>query len=267
MNFDFSLLLVVLVGICGAITLLDTLWLAPRRRAHAEASSEAGTLSKQLGPDDQRGAAAMPIWIEYPRSFFPVLFIVLLLRSFLFEPFQIPSGSMLPTLRIGDFILVNKYAYGLRLPVLGTKIVDIGEPARGDILVFKYPVDERINYIKRIIGLPGDKIVYSDKRITINGQPLEYNLTAATRRVEFLTETLGDIEHQLQVTLGMIERTEGSWTVPEGHYFVMGDNRDNSSDSRRWGFVPEANIVGKAFAIWMHKPGLIPSFSRNGAIQ
>jgi signal peptidase I len=203
-----------------------------------------------------------PVAVEYSRSFFPVILIVLLLRAFLFEPFRIPSGSMMPTLLIGDFILVNKFSYGMRLPVLNTKIVEIDEPKRGDIVVFRYPRQPSIDYIKRVIGLPGDRIGYWDKTIYVNGQATKQvsigrylgvgqgaNMTGA----EELIEDLNGIEHSILINRGFSTgRDDDVFVVPPGHYFVMGDNRDNSNDSRFWGTVPEANLVGKAIFIWMN---------------
>ena len=201
-----------------------------------------------------------PIIIEYARSFFPILLIVLVLRSFIAEPFRIPSGSMMPTLLVGDFILVNKFTYGIRLPVINTKIVALNEPQRGDIVVFRYPKDPTVDYIKRVIGLPGDKIAYQDKTLIINGTPVnsislgEYqgvgqgsDMTGA----EHLSENLTGVEHDI-LNRPYALSAEGVYTVPEGYYFMMGDNRDNSNDSRYWGFVPEQNLVGKAFFIWMN---------------
>ncbi len=247
MDIDFSLVLVILVFLCGVVTLLDRLIFSKKRVA--------------------TGVQQEPAWIEYPKSFFPVLLVVLLLRSFLLEPFTIPSGSMFPTLEQGDYILVNKYTYGLRLPVIGTKIISIGEPKRGDVMVFRYPEKPSINYIKRVVGLPGDKIAYFNKKLTINGKPLEYQLIAQTSEKQVWQEQLGHINHQIWNFIFIDLGIEGEWTVPAHSYFVMGDNRDNSRDSRVWGFVPDRNVVGKAFAIWMHKPDWIPSFSRNGLIN
>ena len=200
-----------------------------------------------------------PLLIEYARSFFPVVLIVLLLRSFLAEPFRIPSESMMPTLLIGDFILVNKFTYGIRLPVFNTRIIELNEPARGDIVVFRYPKDPTIDYIKRVIGLPGDKITYDHKKLYVNDQEVTYkslglyegigqgvNMTGA----EQLLENLTGIKHQILVKHDE-PSAEGVYVVPKDSYFVMGDNRDNSRDSRYWGFVPEENLVGKAFFIWM----------------
>ncbi|MDD1620667.1 MAG: signal peptidase I [Methylococcaceae bacterium] len=217
-----------------------------------------------------------PLMVEYARSFFPVVLIVLLLRSFLVEPFRIPSGSMMPTLLIGDFILVNKFSYGVRLPVLNNKIIEMGEPKRGDIVVFRFPKDPSVDYIKRVIGLPGDRIAYFDKKLMVNGQTVKQvsigryqgvgqgaNMTGAER----LEEDLQGIEHSILVSHG-VSSVEDVFVVPKGQYFVMGDNRDNSNDSRYWGFVPEANLVGKAFFIWMNwdweNSGI--AFSRLGTV-
>jgi signal peptidase I len=205
-------------------------------------------------------AAGEPLIVEYAHSFFPVLFIVLLLRSFVVEPFRIPSGSMMPTLLIGDFILVNKFTYGIRLPVVGEKLLEIGEPARGDIVVFKFPQDPSVDYIKRIIGLPGDRIAYYNKTLYVNGQAV-----AQTRLADYLgagqgasmtgaallTEDLTGVTHDILVREGQ-PGVQGEFQVPAKNFFVMGDNRDNSNDSRYWGTVPEANLVGKAFMIWMN---------------
>lgn len=200
-----------------------------------------------------------PWLVEYARSFFPIVLIVLVLRSFLAEPFRIPSGSMMPTLLVGDFILVNKFTYGIRLPVINKKVFPLNEPARGDIVVFRYPKDPSVDYIKRVIGLPGDRIVYDNKKLYVNDQPVNYvslgryegvgqgqDMTGA----EHLLENLTGVEHSVLVRNEAVS-AEGVYVVPEGSYFVMGDNRDNSNDGRYWGFVPEQNLVGKAFFIWM----------------
>jgi signal peptidase I len=214
-----------------------------------------------------KGVAQEPAnWIvEYAISFFPVLLFVLVLRSFLVEPFQIPTGSMIPTLKVGDFILVNKYAYGIRLPVVGTKIIDVGDPERGDSMVFIPPHEEEY-FIKRVIGLPGDRVRYQNKTIYINGveqiQVFQQEIREfRPRQLEF-EETFGDRPHAIYRNLYNDPRVQ-EWLVPEGHYFMMGDNRDQSNDSRFWGFVPDENVVGRAFAVWMHKdPGLsMPTFS------
>ncbi len=202
-----------------------------------------------------------PLLVDYAKSFFPILLVVVVLRSFVAEPFRIPSGSMIPTLEIGDFILVKKYSYGIRLPVLHTKIFETGEPKRGDVVVFRYPPQPDVNFIKRLIGLPGDQIEWTpDKKLIINGKHVAYKKDGLYKtkdrldrdtKVSKLTETLpNNITHDLIV---FPSRTRpGKWVVPKGHYFMMGDNRDNSSDSRFWGFVPEENLVGKASFVWMH---------------
>ncbi len=264
MNFDFPAFLVLASALTGGIWLADALLFAPRRRRLA---AEAAGADPAAPPPVLRE----PVVVEYARSFFPVIFIVLLLRSFVVEPFRIPSNSMMPTLLTGDFILVNKYAYGLRLPVLNTKFIPIGEPRRGDVVVFKFPVDGKTDYIKRVVGVPGDEVYYRDKTIFVNGQPQgqvpigRYNgeasgavMTGAREAVE----TLDGVEHKTLIRQGLPDLppgcrilADGPVKVPPGHYFVMGDNRDNSNDSRCWGFVPEDNLVGKAFAIWMHWDG------------
>lgn len=270
MDIDFPLILVTLTFATGLIWLADRLFLRSRREARLSESSSGGTGSVSSGErtGEEQDEASEPYLVELSRSFFPVLAIVLVLRSFLVEPFQIPSGSMLPTLQVGDFILVNKFAYGLRLPVLRTKIVPIGEPERGDVMVFKYPKDGETNYIKRVIGLPGDKISYHDKTLAINGKVIESDFVANLPPVELREENLEGVHHN--ILLNHTRRGldgEGDWVVPQGHYFMMGDNRDNSNDSRYWGFVPEDLVVGKAFAIWMHLESWIPSFDRVGLIK
>ncbi len=268
MDIDFPLVLVVLTFATGLIWLADKLFLRERRLADYRASGDAG----EVGDDHsgQMEEPKEPYLVDLSRSFFPVLAIVLVLRSFLVEPFQIPSGSMLPTLEVGDFILVNKYAYGLRLPVAGTEVVPMGDPQRGDVMVFRYPEDRQTNYIKRVIGLPGDKIQYRDKQLFINGEQVESRFIARLPPVELRRENLGEVEHDIFLTMGRPGKSgEGEWLVPEGHYFVMGDNRDNSNDSRYWGMVPDELVVGKAFAIWMHWKSLtsLPSFDRVGGIE
>ncbi|MGR8980222.1 MAG: signal peptidase I [Gammaproteobacteria bacterium] len=208
----------------------------------------------------QYDANKEPLVVEYAHSFFPIVLIVFILRSFLFEPFRIPSASMMPTLLIGDFILVNKYTYGIRLPVINKKIIELNEPERGDIVVFRFPKDPETDYIKRVIGLPGDKVAYYDKKLFINGAPVpQSSLGTYIGRgqgndmtgSEHLLEDLTGAEHSILVRNG-VPSVEGAYVVPKGHYFVMGDNRDNSNDSRYWGPVPEENLVGKAFYIWMN---------------
>ena len=245
---DFSLLLVVLTALSGLIWLFDSLFL---RRARMDRAVQ----HQVTRPRD-------PVIIEYSRSLFPVLLIVLLFRSFLFEPFKIPSGSMIPTLLIGDFILVNKYAYGLKLPVVHTRILPLGEPKRGDVIVFRFPENPAINFIKRLVGLPGDTISYRDKKLFVNGEPVgaepagrytTVDVKCATPRsdAQRFREMLGSVEHDILLHEGSRGR-DGQWVVPAGHYFVMGDNRDRSNDSREWGFVPEANLMGRAVGIWMN---------------
>lgn len=208
--------------------------------------------NKRLPPDQKQ----MPLQLDLAKSFFPILIIILILRSFVAEPFRIPSGSMIPTLEIGDFVLVKKYSYGLRLPIIQTKIIDTGKPKRGDVVVFRYPPKPEINYIKRVIGLPGDHIKWTaDKKLIINEQAVSYKSEGSHKikdgAADKFKETLpNDEPHDL--ILFDNPATTGEWVVPEGHYFMMGDNRDKSSDSRSWGFVPEANLVGKASLIWMH---------------
>ena len=194
-----------------------------------------------------------PILVEYARSFFPIVLIVLLLRSFIAEPFRIPSGSMMPTLLVGDFILVNKFTYGIRLPVINKKIIELSEPNRGDIVVFRYPKDPTVDYIKRIVGLPGDKVVYSNDlpvQQTSLGSYQGLGQGEEMSGAEDLLENLTGVEHRILIRNGT-PTVEFVYVVPEGNYFAMGDNRDNSNDSRYWGPVPEANLVGKAFFIWM----------------
>lgn len=284
MSLNFPLLLVIAVAVCGFLALIDLLFFAPRRRSAIAAysrqvSEPEESVLKQLNRE--------PVLIEYGKSFFPVLAIVLVLRSFIVEPFQIPSGSMKPTLEVGDFILVNKFAYGLRLPVLDTKVIPIGEPQRGDVMVFRYPSDPSVNYIKRVVGLPGDRIRYSSsKKLYINDQLVAETLLGQEPRslgsAELYSEKLGKVEHMIRKELGHYRMEPGrEWVVPAGHYFMMGDNRDNSNDSRYWndpsipadllGMVPDRNIVGKAFAIWMSWPDPklknLPSFSRDRVIH
>ena len=219
--------------------------------------------------------------VEFFNSILPVLLVVLVVRSFLFEPFTIPSGSMLPTLKVHDFILVNKFAYGVRLPAIHTKVLETGTPARGDVMVFRYPENPAQSYIKRVVGLPGDTVTIRGAELFINGDKVERRLISSTdsaRSQEAVyVESLGEVEHLINhqwllnpYTGQLVSRSpEGEWQVPEGNYFVMGDNRDNSRDSRFWGFVPESHVAGKAVLIWMHWPALfsIPDFSRNGALD
>lgn len=253
MSVDFPALLVALVVLTGLIWLVDSLFLARRRRLDAaNATGETGE-----GAPRRR---ASPRLVEYARAFFPVFLVVLLLRSFVVEPFRIPSGSMMPTLLIGDFILVNKFDYGIRLPVIDEKIIDIGRPKRGDVVVFRYPENPSIPFIKRVIGLPGDTVSYYDNRLYINGKRIEevpdgiyhgfwsgQNMTGASVYIE----RLGQVRHRILIEPGY-PTAEGTWKVPPHSYFVMGDNRDNSRDSRYWGFVPDKDLIGRAFLVWFN---------------
>ena len=257
MSFDFPALLVGATLFTGLAWALDAAFLAPRRRQKAASLVQGGAAE-----DSDQVAVILkePTWVEYCKSFFPVILAVLLLRSFLVEPFRIPSGSMMPTLLVGDFILVNKFAYGIRLPVLNTKVIDIDEPERGDVVVFRYPKDPSVDYIKRVVGLPGDTIRYTNKVVYVNGQPAGQvpagvylgkgsgvSMSGASKR----REQLGDRQHDILV-MPRTPGVQGEYVVGEDEYFVMGDNRDNSNDSRYWGTVPEENLVGKAFRIWMN---------------
>ncbi|MEM0953988.1 MAG: signal peptidase I [Pseudomonadota bacterium] len=279
MNIDFPLLLVVLVFGSGLIWLGDLLFLAPgRRSAVAQLQRDYPDWSNTTSPQAQEFAersqevAREPVLVEYARSFFPVLFLVFVLRSFLVEPFQIPSASMVPTLQVGDYILVNKFTYGVRLPVLRTKVLELNSPQRGDVMVFFPPHKNDTYYIKRVVGLPGDTVRYIDKKLYINGELMPQELLAqlppARPRYKLTAEELGGVRHTVQTDLAR-PRDNFSVTVKPGHYWMMGDNRDNSSDSRDWGQVPERDIVGKAFAIWMHWEEFLslPNFKRVGAIQ
>jgi len=261
MDFNFPLLLVLATAVTGGIWLLDVIWWRPLRRAVVEPlPREEAAAGADAAPVRPRREPKEPLVVEYAKSFFPIILAVLLLRSFVVEPFRIPSGSMLPTLLVGDFILVNKYAYGLRLPVLNTRVVDIGSPQRGDVAVFRYPRDPSIDYIKRVVGLPGDRIGYYGKRLYVNGEAVTLTADGGDADVrcgpdnapaDRLLEQLGAARHAILVC-GRQGSFEGEFTVPAGHYFVMGDNRDNSNDSRYWGAVPEENMVGKAFMIWLN---------------
>jgi signal peptidase I len=274
-RLDFSLVLVLIVLVAGVIWLLDRLVLAPvRARAAIAAGKEPATIS-------------VPVTVDYARSFLPVAVVVLVVRSFIFEPFRIPSDSMMPTLLDGDFIIVNKFAYGLRLPVLNTKILDIGPPQRGDVVVFRYPPDPAINYIKRLAGLPGDRIRIESDQIYVNGQPLPLNLDhryddGCYHNMRLSTELIGAHKHQVLSCLTPDDFTAppssscnrrmernyqceepgdrslpdrgdiGEIEVPPGQYLMIGDNRDNSADGRYFGFVPEDHLVGKATRIWFN---------------
>lgn len=250
---NFALILFCLLVVSGAIWFVDVLVLRKRR-----------------APD-----AKDPWWVEYGASFFPVILLVFVLRSFIVEPFKIPSGSMIPTLQVGDFILVNKYTYGIRLPVINKKIIQFNTPQRGDVMVFRYPEDPSLDYIKRVVGIPGDKVAYQNKQLTINGKPVEMRRIDDYLHPERLYYSRQFIEKMDGIEYRVLNDQDAPafipdasrfpyrenclynnsgviCTVPEGQYFMMGDNRDNSRDSRFWGFVPDENIVGKAFFIWLN---------------
>lgn len=247
---DFSLILFVFLVITGLISLGYRLMIEGRSTTIADDGSAAGGTAPS--------GATQPILVEYARALFPVILIVFVLRSFIVEPFRIPSGSMLPSLHIGDFILVNKFKYGIRLPVINQKVLDLSNPDRGDVMVFRFPNDPKLNFIKRVVGLPGDKLSYIDKQLHINGEPAaavadgEYAFQQIRMRGQTarqLRETIGDASHTILID-DRVPGRDMEVEVPEGHYFVMGDNRDHSNDSRFWRFVPEENVVGKAFFIW-----------------
>jgi len=245
---DFALILVIATALSGFIWAVDAAWLRPRRLAAAAGGGSAPALA----------AVPEPVVVEYARSFFPILLAVLLIRSFLFEPFRIPSASMMPTLLVGDFIFVNKYTYGLRLPVLNNEILDLGSPERGDVVVFRLPSDPSTNYIKRLVGLPGDSVTYLNNQIFVNQQPVVVALTGPYPGIDqpgsiLGRERLGEHEHNVLYMPGR-GSLQGTFIVPEGHYFMMGDNRDNSRDSRYdgVGMIPDGNVVGKAVRIWMN---------------
>jgi signal peptidase I len=285
---NFSLLLFVLTMATLVYWLAERFKFAPQRQADADAltaqdAQRRSNLAKQgINQVDSNVVAArekllmQPWWLDWTAGLFPVICAVFLLRSFLFEPFKIPSGSMIPTLLVGDLILVNKFHYGVRLPVLNTKLVKNKDPKPGDVIVFHYPVDPRIDYIKRVVGVPGDEVVYNNQSLTINGKPVavqaqgDYYDDDSMRYAPKFSEALGEVSHGILVEpkRPSIYRPMESFVnfrdncrytaegvtckVPAGHYFVMGDNRDNSQDSRYWGFVPDENIVGRAFMVWMN---------------
>lgn len=280
-SINLPLILTLAVLITGLVWLFDALVLSRPRKAKVAAVERqfAGMAleteqQKEAFEEAKTVAAKEPILVEYSKSFFPVLFIVFFLRSFLVEPFQIPSGSMIPTLEVGDFILVNKFAYGVRAPVLNTEIIPIGKPARGDVMVFFPPHQPETYYIKRVIGLPGDHISYNNHVLSINGKVIKEKLVAELPAgAPVLRMVVENIDGKEFTAYKHIQPSRlsvrGSWVVPEGHYFMMGDNRDNSLDSREWLYVSEDAIVGKAFAVWMHweKFLSIPSFDHVGVIK
>ncbi|CAG1019811.1 signal peptidase I [Burkholderiaceae bacterium] len=294
---NFSLLLFVLTLVTFGYWLAERFVFAPRRLAAAvnleqqDAARRRDLARQGIAKVDgdvsqaKQELLAQPWWLDWTAGLFPVILIVFLLRSFLFEPFKIPSGSMIPTLLVGDLILVNKYHYGVRLPVINKKIIANNDPKRGDVMVFRYPRDTGIDYIKRVVGLPGDEIAYRNQRLYLNGEPVptqplpDFFNEDAPRFEKQFSEKLGEVEHRIlvdpakQLYLPVNEtfpyrencRYSGEGVtckVPSGHYFMMGDNRDNSMDSRFWGFVPDENIVGRAFFIWMNfsDPKRIGSF-------
>ena len=275
MDIDFSLVLTLAVLVAGLLWGFDASALKPIRVRRLRAAQAAAAQQGAVLPIEAEQKLLREPWLfETAHSFFPVLAVVWVLRSFLAEPFTIPSGSMLPSLQIGDYVLVNKFAYGVRLPVLGTLVLPVSLPARGDVMVFKFPANPSVNYIKRVIGLPGDHIESRHEVLFINGIEAKRELLSQEPVIEpwqqVWRENLLGVKHITREEIGR-EPTGGDWsyTVPAGHYFMMGDNRDNSNDSRFWGPVAEHLIVGKAFFIWMHKkPGLnLPSFNRNGSIE
>jgi signal peptidase I len=288
---NFSLLLAILTFVTLGYWLAERLYFAPRRRAAAaaldrqqaerrERLAQQGIAKVDDGGAQSRDSLLMqPWWLDWTAGLFPVILVVFLLRSFLFEPFKIPSGSMIPTLLVGDLILVNKFHYGIRLPVINRKIIDNHDPQRGDVMVFRYPKDTSVDYIKRVVGVPGDEVSFRDQQLFINGAAAKLEAVPPPgfydedMRMYFpeYTETLGTVKHHIllnpraqpyygpadKITFPFRENcrysAEGvTCKVPPGHYFMMGDNRDNSQDSRFWGFVPDENIVGKAFFVWMN---------------
>ncbi|MGJ8682065.1 signal peptidase I [Paraglaciecola sp.] len=269
----FSIMLVIVTVTSGLIWLIDSLLFAQKRQDRMAIAGNAASGTSELEQDPQ-----LPWLVDTAQQIFPVIAFVLVLRSFLYEPFQIPSGSMMPTLLVGDFILVEKYTYGLKDPVMRKKFVDLGAPERGDVVVFKYPVNPSLDYIKRVVGLPGDTVIYRDKQISIKPACDTADNCAPLKKVELkfesrgevyqqfaplekYTEQLGEVSHQIYKKPGRTNHSSryypqpgtqsDEWIVPEGHYFVMGDNRDNSEDGRFWGFVSDDHLVGKAVAIWI----------------
>lgn len=262
MRLDFPTILVLLVVVTGLIWAVDAAFFAPQRRRERlkQQNSDGGDGSESGAIEAPADAYSTPKLVEYARSFFPIFLIVLVLRSFVAEPFRIPSGSMMPTLLVGDFILVNKFGYGIRLPVAEVKVIDVGKPDRGDVIVFRSPENPATPFIKRVVGLPGDQIAYYNKVLYVNGDAAEQvvlgeyagdgsaeSMSGASLR----NEQLNGHVHKILVQPGSPDFTEGRMVVPEGHYFVLGDNRDNSRDSRFWGTVPDELLIGRAFMIWM----------------
>lgn len=270
MDFDIALVLVSLTFVSGIILVMDKLlWEKPRRIKQA---AEVAKKGQDVSDQERDAVLADPVIVDYAKSLFPIFFIVLILRSFIFEPFRIPSQSMMPNLWVGDFILVNKFSYGIRLPVLNNEIIDIGKPKNGDVAVFRYPVNPSINFIKRVIGIPGDHVVYRNKLLYINDQLIPQKMLGSYKGegsgtkmngALYKNENLLGVKHDILLTPNKPDMSHMFFSlffnngdidlvVPEGNYFVMGDNRDESHDSRFWGLVPEKNLVGKAFMIWFN---------------
>ncbi|BCF87848.1 MULTISPECIES: signal peptidase I [Paraburkholderia] len=285
---NFALILFVLVIITGVAWVADKLVFLPKRRRAAEAAvaefdNQQARVGERFADENAPATRArlrdeklrQPWWLEYTASFFPVILVVFVVRSFVVEPFKIPSGSMVPTLLVGDFILVNKFDYGIRLPITNTKVTEGRPLQRGDVVVFRYPKDESVDYIKRVIGLPGDVVAYEDKQLTINGKPVpetplpdyfdEERIGYAKQFEEDLDGRKNRILNNPAVPPFIVGAEDFPYRdnckydargvtckVPPGNYFMMGDNRDNSADSRYWGFAPDKNIVGRAFFIWMN---------------
>lgn len=299
---NFSLILFILTVATGIVWVLDVFYLAKKRRAHADAvlaefdARNAKLAGEGVKPDNNGRAALQaslmrqPTWIEYSGSFFPVIALVFGLRSFLYEPFKIPSTSMVPTLQVGDLILVNKYTYGIRLPILNKKVIEVNNPQRGDVMVFKYPENMALDYIKRVVGVPGDTVTYRNKRLIVNGEQVSYKALPDYLDEEtlsyskLLTENLNGVAHQIlnnprapsyvsnphdfpNRDLCTYDAEGFTCKVPAGQYFMMGDNRDNSLDSRYWGFVPDKNIVGKAFVVWLNLSNFPNNLGRIGSFQ
>ncbi|WP_432452470.1 MULTISPECIES: signal peptidase I [unclassified Agarivorans] len=300
----FPLILVIATFVTGVVWALDKFhWAKQRQLKLQDARIAAGG---ELPSNAEQTISNAPSWIENCSSVFPVIALVMILRSFIYEPFQIPSGSMMPTLLVGDFILVEKFAYGLKDPVTRTTLVPTGHPERGDVAVFKYPQDPRVDYIKRVVGLPGDRIIYRNKQLFIQEKcekepcpelrpvPLDFEVSGRFKQglmpLENYREQLAEVNHEILINPAAPDRVHSfyqqpgtakdEWIVPEGHYLAFGDNRDNSMDSRYWGFVPEHNLVGKAVAIWISfefergKDSFLPTwiptgvrFNRIGAIK